>query len=225
MPMSNELGNKLDAPKPAKSYVPDWYKKATQFRGGEMKTERYGINKDLKLCVPFLDALTSGYCLELPVDVLVQRDEKGVVFFWNELDYLIVNRDHDMATTLPRPAGHDQGFFAWKLSIGFELPAGYSCLITHPFNRYDLPFITTSGVMESDNYTPAGEAPFFIRSGFTGVIPAGTPIVQIFPFKRENWESEYVPFDKSKTDKQRSLVNKYLYGGYKKHLWVKKTYN
>lgn len=226
MSMNESIHHKLDAPKAAKSYIPDWYKKAPQFRGGEMKVQPYGLNKDLKLCAPFLDALTSGYCLELPADVLVERNEEGGVrFFWGDLERFIIIRDEDQAVHLPKPTGFDKRMYAWAMPFGIELPPGYSCMITHPLNRYDLPFITTSGVIESDNYVPGGEIPFFLQTGFTGVIPAGTPFIQIFPFKRENWESEKTPFDKSKFDRQMSVVAKYLFGGYKKHLWVKKTYN
>ena len=32
-----------------------------------------------------------------------------------------------------------------------------------------------------------GNVPFFIKSGFEGVIPAGTPIAQLIPIKREKW--------------------------------------
>jgi hypothetical protein len=113
-PMSDDTA-KFDPPAPARSSVPEWYKKAKRFRGGQMKTlgNNGGINKDIKLCVPFLDALTSGYMLTMPTDLLVKRDEKGVGFFWNEAPSIIEIRPKDMATTLPRPAGHDQDLYAW----------------------------------------------------------------------------------------------------------------
>ena len=34
----------------------------------------------------------------------------------------------------------------------FEMPAGYSLLITHPFNRHDLPFVTLTGLVDADSY-------------------------------------------------------------------------
>jgi len=31
------------------------------------------------------------------------------------------------------------------------MPAGYSLLITHPFNRHDLPFVTLTGLVDADS--------------------------------------------------------------------------
>ena len=112
MAVTQDVADKIKPPAPARAYVPDWYRQATRFIGGKMELRQQGINKDLKLCVPFLDALTSGYVIELPADMLVQRDAQGVTFFWHEEPQLLEFRSKDMATTLPRPAGHDQDLYA-----------------------------------------------------------------------------------------------------------------
>jgi hypothetical protein len=61
-------------------------------------------------------------------------------------------------------------------------------LITHPINRYDLPFTSVSGLADYDVYPLPGNVSFHIKEGFEGTIPAGTPIMQIIPIKREDWE-------------------------------------
>jgi len=33
-----------------------------------------------------------------------------------------------------------------------EMPTGYSLLITRPFNRHDLPFVTRTGLVDADTY-------------------------------------------------------------------------
>lgn len=225
-PMSDDTA-KFDPPAPARSSVPEWYKKAKRFRGGQMQIlgEGGGLNKDIKLCIPFLDALTSGYMLTIPTDLLVKRDEKGVGFFWNEAPSIIEIRPKDMASTLPRPAGHDQDLYAWHTYWAVIVPPGYSALFVHPLNRFDLPFTTTSGVVDSDGFSLGGEIPFFLKEGFEGVIPAGTPIMQIIPFKREDWKSEVLEPDEMWVKKQTFKVAKYLYDGYKKVVWVKKSYD
>lgn len=225
MPMTEET-SKFDPPKSAKSYIPDWYKKAKRFRSGKMELlgDGGGVNKDIKLCVPFLDAMTAGYCIELPHDLLVKRDSKGVGFFWNEAPSPIEVRAKDMATTLPRPAGHDHDLYAWHTYWAVIVPNGYSALYTHPFNRSDLPFTSVSGVVDADGFSLGGEIPFFLKEGFEGIIPAGTPILQVLPFKRENWTSQVVSHDSGFINKQLFKVVKYITDGYKKHVWVKKTY-
>jgi hypothetical protein len=225
MAVTQDVADKIKPPAPARAYVPDWYRQATRFIGGKMELRQQGINKDLKLCVPFLDALTSGYVIELPADMLVQRDAQGVTFFWHEEPQLLEFRSKDMATTLPRPAGHDQDLYAWVTQWAMIAPPGYSLLVTHPLNRNDLPFTTTSGIIDSDKYSSAGQVPFFLRAGFSGVIPAGTPIMQVIPIKRENWKHEVLPYDRSFIVSVKYSIQRYMYGGYKKLLWQKKDYS
>ncbi len=62
-------------PRPAKYYVPDWYRKIPQ-----TVNKQQGINPvtqekqhTVKACVPVLDAFTSGYIQELNMDIDVQR--------------------------------------------------------------------------------------------------------------------------------------------------------
>jgi hypothetical protein len=70
--------------------------------------------------------------------------------------------------------------------------------------------------------------PFFLREGFTGVIPAGTPFVQILPFKRENWTSEVIIEDPYKLD-DKNMKNSMKYrvpdgGVYKNKDWEPRKY-
>jgi hypothetical protein len=64
----------------------------------------------------------------------------------------------------------------------------------------------------------------WIKEDFNGIIPINTPILQIIPFKRENWKSEsredLVNYAKIKIAEK----NKYLSGFYKKFIRQKKTY-
>lgn len=220
-----EIHDKIEIPKPSKKYVADWYKKANSFIGGQMQIKEYGINKDLKLCAPFLDSMTCGYIVELHCDLFVERNNGEIKFSWAETPAPISPRDKKMASTLPRPAGHDNNMYAWSMPYGPLTPPGYSAIITHPFNRFDLPFTCTSGIIESDNYSMPGEIPFFFKQGFEGIIPAGTPIVQIIPFKRDSWISEKSNFDEKFNRKQLYSITRVMYGAYKKLYWRKKNFD
>jgi hypothetical protein len=105
------------------------------------------------------------------------------------------------------------------------LPDGYSAIVMHPLNRVDLPFITMSGIVDFDKsiHAPIGNIPFFIKKGFEGTIPAGTPMFQIIPFKREDWNSENQPYSdifwQEKMKERKSIANIY-----KKKIWQKKSY-
>lgn len=225
MPMSASVESKLDRPMPAKKFVPKWYKESTTFIGGKMQVSDSGLNKDLKLCIPFLDALTAGYCIELSCDLHISRDKDGVNFFWHEEPYPIQSRPDAIASLLPTPAGHAKKLYAWSIHWATITPPGYSAIFCHPLNRYDLPFTTTSGIMDTDSYHPGGEVPFFLRADFQGVIPAGTPIIQVIPFKRDSWKSNAVPHNSNAILKLQYAVSRVLFGGYAKTFWKKKHWD
>lgn len=226
MPGSKMAEVKLPPPLATKSVVPEWYKQAQRFIGGSMQFAEGGINKDLKLCVPFMDAMVSGYVIELPCDLYIKNQPTGAIdFFWHEEPAPIEMRSKEMAKTLPRPAGHGESLYAWITNWAVITPPGYSMLFTHPLNRFDLPFITTSGIMDTDQYSNPGQIPFFLKDGFEGTIPAGTPIVQLIPIKRDSWQSDVVDYDEKFLESKAYQVARTLFGGYRNLFWQKKNYN
>lgn len=223
-PSSKDAGEFYMAPQPSKSLIPDWYKDSpTYTTGKELDMNSDGsLNKNYKVCIPFLDSMTAGYMMLLPYDLLVRRQGEHVSFGWVDAPSLVKPRNNLIG--MPRPAGHDHQAHVWTFHWGIKTPEGYSALVTHPFNRHDLPFVTTSGIIDSDNFSQGGEIPFFLRSDFDGVIPAGTPIAQVIPFKREAWKSEAAEFNETWFNQQVYSIRKHFMGAYKKHLWVKKVF-
>lgn len=223
-----KYGAILPPVKPAKAYIPKWYKDAEQWLGGGPKIEGYQGNAALKACVPFLDTLTSGYILQLNQDVQVTRGPKGSTpkITWLIQPDPIMLRSPELGRTIPRPAGHDDDHWAWVTQFGIKVPIGYSVLVTHPLNRFDLPFTTLTGIMDSDIHFTAGNLPFFLHSDFEGIIPDGTPIAQIIPIKRDKWTSE-TSYDEDLAWKSSQLIydsRRVLSGYYKKNSWSKKYY-
>jgi hypothetical protein len=108
----------------------------------------------------------------------------------------------------------------------YETPPGYSVLLTHPMNRFDLPFLVPSGIIESDIMGIPVFVTFFLKKEFIGTIPRGTPIFQLVPFKRENWENKICVDEKEINKKDYELENRRsrLFGYYKKHAWRRKEY-
>jgi len=206
----------------AKSVIPKWYRDAPKFVGDAAKfyPERTAA---LKLCVPFLDAMTSGYVVTLGGDLLVETVDGEPFVTWGA-HQLVGTRESSYASTIPIPHEHSSLHLFWDTSVCFRLPKGYSALFTHPFNRFDLPFTTLTGVID-DYDMSQGNFPFFLKKGFEGVIPQGTPIIQILPFKRETWKSKREPGLKEKASLNISRRNAQLYGWYKNTAWKKKTYN
>jgi len=211
---------------PAKSKMPDWYKK-TPLNGEN--NEKYSISKgniSFKGCSPFMDSFTTGYIATLWQSVEVTTREDGSKdLVWPVSEYPIAKlRDPSGNYRLPTPAGHTDQHFSWITPFSIKTPKGYSALISHPHNRFDLPFTTLSGVVDSDSVIGPGNLPFFIRSDFEGIIEAGTPIFQIMPFKRDSWTSKTDEETRLEGEKARHQSMAFVPGFYKKNKWVKKRY-
>jgi hypothetical protein len=95
-------------------------------------------------------------------------------------------------------------------------------------NRFDLPFIDTTGIVDSDKVHLLGTFPFFILKDWEGTIPAGTPYMQILPFKREDWDHEISIVDPHKMYNLH-MENMKFYrkpdgGVYKNEVWSRREY-
>jgi hypothetical protein len=105
-----------------------------------------------------------------------------------------------------------------------KTPPGYSCLVTHPFGYNNLPFHSFSGIVDSDRFHADINTPFTLKKNFSGVIPKGTPMMQIIPFKRENWESKILKGTPFEVEKNYTILMTKFHSGYKKFFRDKKTY-
>ena len=212
----------LIPPTPIKSHVPEWYRVGeSEFVDGEGS-----LQPGLKTCAPFLDVMLTGYSLVTPFDIFVGKNEDGSHNIrWNgpsEWSDFVGERPKELGSTIPRPAGYSPNGLIWASKWGWKTPRGWSTIVTHPYNRFDLPFITLSGTIDSDKFCANGNIPFFIKSDWVGVIPAGTPYAQIIPFKRKAWKKvdDFGLFSKVIEEGKEVRIK-----SYKKYLWQKKSYN
>lgn len=221
---------------PIKNFVPDWYKKSARYTKKTIdgKTIKISINEidsfpieaGVKYCVPFLESLLVGYALPLPFEIMVKQTENGPVISWNndEPDFAPVGKREDNEVNLiPVPSGYSDSHFVWLTKNIMNIPKGFSVLLGHPLNRFDLPFITLSGIIDS-TILHEGQLPFFIKKDFEGVIPAGTPIAQIIPFKKENWTSK-LNVELRKSAQKTALRSKVARLWYKNNVYQKKNYD
>jgi hypothetical protein len=220
--------NVSEPPIPAIQALPEWYKSWNPHLG------IVGIDNPLdkslisgKSCAPFFDAMTAGYYLVLFDDIHVTINDLGLPYItWNGQEPVLDTRPRK-DPQLPTPSGCDPTDFVWKLTFAPRLPKGYSALITHPLNRNDLPFITSSGIIDSDVFHNTGNIPFYIKKGFEGYIPAGTPYAQVIPIKRESWKSS-VSEETCEKGRLFFIGHKYIHtkkrGAYKRYFWQKKEY-
>jgi hypothetical protein len=226
----------VPAPKPARDYLPEWYKELPTSRKGVDPENGTKIPGQLKDCMPFLDALTSGYIQESWADVhfsFGKDQNENIICHWKTplpTGYEEVKLiDKTRLVVAPPPNGFHPIEFALKVPWLPKTPNGWSALITPVMNRFDLPWQTMFGIIDSDKfYHFHGHIPFYVKN--TGLkellVPAGTPMYQITPIKRQDWKSFFEEkYDKLAGQKRGwEYIVKSFSPVYIKNMWTKKKY-
>jgi hypothetical protein len=189
------LENILPRPIPAVQGLPDWFKALP----AKAFDRTMGVEGEtVKRCPPFIDAMTYGFLIPLPIDLKVQDGEFTWDFefpegFYSEYSHSPIGF-HDPSQIAGTPF-FDEDRFAIKFNNFWtiEAPPGYSLLFTHPVNRADLPFTTLTGLVDCDTFyhSPLNFPARWHDTGFNGVLPKGTPVAQCLPVKRESWAGRF----------------------------------
>lgn len=227
IPFKPSENGELLKPIPALKNLPDWYKDKSPFTDGKKQKVFPDSTKNItvKWCNPFGDALGTGYFLLLENDVQVTKEDGGHSFVWLRGGDNFIG-DHSKTQISPDliPKGYSDQPWKFLNFWGIETPPGYSTLFTHPMNRSELPFLTLSGVVDTDDYNQPVNFPFVIREDFEGILEAGTPIAQVVPFRRESWKATFEEFDPAKTASIQSKFGRKITRPYKLGYWKRKEY-
>jgi hypothetical protein len=224
--------NNLISPEPSYKKIPQWYRDlAKHFTSNDLENldpvnDRGGdgSNVSTKLCLPFQDAMSLGYMYLLEDDLSVELAKDGKPSLSWEKNFMMVDKRPNVDMAIPDDVHPIQ--FGIKMQWFYETPKDYSLLLTMPINRPDLPFWIPSGIVDSDIWGLPAFIPFFIKRNFEGVIPSGTPIIQMIPIKREPWnlviDDSFDGLEKHnlRSENRRSDITAH----YRKFAWRKKQY-
>jgi hypothetical protein len=206
----------VEPPLPAKKTIPHWFKDTP------VSVDGIGTSK---ACMPFVDAFTTGYIQRLWCDVEFYDDGKKIRF---DSDYDPITIKKIEPAHVPIFDGFCSVELQWNTQWEPLTPDGYSMLYTHPLNQYHLPFMTFSGVIDTDKFNLTGPLRFLLKQGFNGVIKEGTPIYQMIPIKRDSWSNPEYKYDYNMLlDQNKMLHSHHMESGhnaYKKIFWQKKDY-
>lgn len=234
--ISNQEWSKKTSPSvptPTIKELPEWYTSADRF--AKMPNGEYYIGPDQgkiptwKACPAMYDTFGTGYVLRTPTDIDFFINDEGII------DCKVENKRYlEFVSKRPPmpgfdgPIGYHENHFAWYPDWAVSVPKGYSVMYSTPFNRFDLPFINTSGIIDNDQVNLPGTMPFYIAKGWEGTIPAGTPYMQLLPFKREDWTSsveERNMQDIYMANMENSMKYRKPNGGvYQKDVWSRRKY-
>jgi hypothetical protein len=245
IPSDENVFSNTAPPLPSKSFIPKWYKDGELWisqDGSRVASSKESLKiAGMKTCVPFLDAMLSGYMIVSWHDLEIMKNDGDISYRYVEvIDNEIVElsqektismidkRPKALGHTIPAPAGHSKQHLVFKGQWGIQVPRGWSVMLTHPFNRFELPFTTVSGFMDSDGFWSNGNIPFYIKDGWTGIIPKGTPFAQIVPIKRKTWMGSVnlkkMKYSQKLGFKVAQIREEKGYGYYRDKIWVKKRY-
>jgi len=180
----------LEKPKPAKEYIPQWYKDAKSYNNPDNKKEPSLVGH----------------------------------FQWGSNDAIVFQAIEQFQN---HPYSRDINY-AVRINIPWSIktPKGWSIMVMEPQHHELGPITCASGIVDTDDFSIPFNMFLKLRDpNFEGLIPAGTPFLQIIPFKREAWES--ILGGEKERNKFNSDLHKFgrtFFDRYKKLWWHKKEY-
>ena len=214
-------------PVPSKELLPKWYKDLEPYydKKDVMIAEGGFTTSTAKKCMPLFDAMSSGYIIKTHNDLSISRGPDGVPFFqWPDQEIIRFHSRFQAYTNPDVPLSEDVPKFInpWAIST----PFGYSCWFKNIANSSESPFQIFEGIVDTDKYRAAVHFPFLLKdNNFSGIVPAGTPIAQVIPFKRNLFKME-IGGNKERlvaTSDERKIRSKF-FNVYKDIFWSKKIY-
>lgn len=205
-------------PKPANKVVPEWYKEMPLRRKNAF--EKIDV-PTIKHCMPVQDLITSGYIIFNTYEVILQaipNPAKYADFTVNVPHKKYVGGHHheQCPVALDGAAKH---YFKIAQPWMIKTPPGYSCLITQPFYELEERYQLLPAIVDTDQHDLLVELPGYLTSEKEVKIESGAPLIQVIPFKREDWDMtcQYRPT-------QRSRLEFFLASAYRTMFHKKKVF-
>lgn len=173
----------IAAPMPAREALPDWFRRLAPVDKQHLSVNDNALTA--KRCMPFLDALMTGWILPLAATVRIEILDNGqtVNTGW-DFDGTMVSNHHPYQIAghpmQPRPPNKFHNH--WNI----RTPKGWSCLFVPPLNQPNGVVEIASGVVDTDEYTSRIHFPFFATApDGLYTLEKGMPLVQVIPFRRD----------------------------------------
>lgn len=212
-------------PVPAKSIIPKWYKNMPQYESEKIDIVDGAVNGTVKKCVPTLDAITAGYLALLWSDVLISQTVDGPLIKW-KTSSPVFGLHGNMSRDIPPPPGYSNIVFKFFSRMRIKTPPGYSTIVISPMGNNDSIFRALPAIIDTDKNIVDLSFPVWIKNDFDGVVEKGTPMVQLIPFKRESWISNFSYIEQEDFDIEADKgFNSIIKNNYIKNIWSRKEFN
>jgi len=174
----------------ASNMIPEWYKQ-----------QPFGDDKPsatIKRCMPILDMMSAGYMYVMPADVWIDATNPNFLDFGLQDEsirsytpQILTDHQHYQYDHYPIDPIYHKEVMRVNPLWAIETPPGYSTLFIEPTHRYPTPIKAIPGIIDTDSFASSGFLSFNVLAGFKGIVKQGTPLIQMIPFLREDWESKW----------------------------------
>ena len=168
--------DRIPHPYPAGRHVPEWFKNmpAEFEKGGTVKR-----------CPPYLTAMTAGYIIPAPADVRLTMNSQGKISAIGEVPFIGSHFQQQFAGSPFASSTVLKFINPWIIVT----PPDHVCLITAPINRFEMPFMALSGIVETGAYYKEVHLPMvcLLGPGQSYDLRCGMPMIQVIPIAREDW--------------------------------------
>lgn len=217
-----ELESVAEFPSPAIKNLPKWYKDMPSYEDNKKIYKGASVNLTMKKCVPVFDAISSGYIIKTWTDTYFE--DEGVTWSIQESPLAAVEgHPASQIPGYPITSYYKKHAYKWANPWHIRTPKGYSTMFVTPIGHH-LPFKIIEGVVDTDTFPLSINFPFFLMQGFSGVIPHGTPMVQLIPFKRDSFKSKLGFINKEKYQSEKNLHDRTFTNKYKINWWNRKEF-
>jgi hypothetical protein len=227
-----KMASVFPEPEPSSKNMPQWYKEQLSYFDND-KTPKEGFqNLTVKKCMAISDVLLMGYVLKAPCDIYIDTTDGET------LKYDLPGK---LPFSKPMFGGHhqlqydkmpiDKDFYVrdlLRLNMVWLIKTkpGYSCLFINPMLGEESPLMSVPGVIDTDEFLNTGLFSFFVKKNYKGIVKKGTPLIQVIPFKREEFDHAVIKDINitNKLQEQDMNIRTNYNSGYKNLFWKAKRY-
>lgn len=231
-----ELCDFIKKPAPAISATPSWWKLGEKHILNESSPFANRENATMRSCPAINDAFNFGYTIFTPIDLFINSKDKDDIFWSASIDSKYLEPQSNIEepfisfisgeniSLYQRSEEYHKIIGKMNTFWGIKTDPGYSIWITNPINNTNLPFKILDSVVDSDKLPTVSPYSFLIKNNFEGIIKAGTPFLQVIPFRRENFVSEITERNIQEEKNIFFKLNSTFSNSYKKYFWTRKKF-
>ena len=225
-----DLIDGIPHPIAASKMMPEWFKKLSRDIEGQDKSD----SGTVKRCIPVLDAMSLGYIIPLWADLHVKVSDAYILYDHgdNIIDIVkemsespedAVGMEHNSGVVIAKVEKTNEPYIWCKFPEQFD-PYGGGDMSNHSWQQMgELCDLKKFTLVDTDTYKTKVNFPYVWTGSTTGewIIPKGTPLVQVIPFKRKKLNLHMGFTDQFAEAKINAKLSSVMFDRYRRLFWHK----